>query len=797
MVKSDYDLQLRSRFFANSRGEQFISAFIDNNFLLKKDLLNSGNYYTREGENSYRDGEVHCEIIDLVIDTAKKHAALDPSLRARALIGEFIKYIVGLPLNVQDLKGALDKGIDEFNKYLNYHIRKVIEYVLDDKKIKLLHGEELQKFFDETKVPAIFNYNDNVLYDEIIDILNENSLVPKLKNFLISHFEERLKINFYGKNYDFSKKQTSDLLENIYYKFNDLSPLVKNFYSKFTTVMEFKSGQWKEITRNLSRDDDGSKLRINLKNINAIPIFAYELPLIPRTFNAFHYTNNSGKVERVSMEMFTNEFKENLLFNLYLKTYVTMCQSIIEGETTYNINIVLNYDKNDPTKLYTLRTKRYDMNDTYDNSLQFSIMTGRLVADKLRDLSIDEEIRNKMKSRNLSDELVYDFYASNIFYRNRNGELVYRDRIGNVIELGNIANFIDNNCYLSELGNIEREKCDEFLSKCIFGKSDVSECTKYFKENNVELGQYSGVWHPQILMKLLDSYGFDKKTIDSPEHGCRIKVYQSVTEWLNNSVSDANITVLKKLMKANDDKANKLKQYFQSHVDKINNNPAILNDNIQFFKSQGQKCVSNQRNQWLENIGIDLRTEPAKVLNSKDFAIINSNKINVRNYGTVSPNLRGVGIIAQYGGANLIATSGYEFINEIFMKSLRKLESIGVSLDRNSKAQILSNLESLKRNESDLSKILSILDRYYEIYNAYGENIVQLVAGEIGYEGLEKFVDAAEVKLNQKSQYEKELSAQLNRLMKLQEKYKFNLTSPKQLAPQMSTPFALRPFLTI
>lgn len=733
MTKSDFDLS--SYLFADGRGAQFISAFLVGNSELKNDLLKASNYYN---SNEIRDNEIHFELIDLIIQTGIKHGALDPTLK------NSVKYY-------------------EASK-------KIDNYTLDNWKEKIV--EDFSSFEYSEIIKKIENS------PELLKITDDNEKLV----FIINMLKELIGSNtstYYKKDNKYNKHVTNDLLKNIFSNFMSLNIDVKEFYNKYVDLMKKENNKWivttnfEELIKNINKDT----YRINLKNINGIPVFAHDLQFyvdqqlhFNKDLTGFRYSSSLGSHPLIGIP---EGIKSNLFYTIYLAAYQAAANKMDRGElnddgeldfSTKNIKFFVKY------------------NLRYDSQKSFSIMTHKILSKKLDTLNI-ENIKPKLVT---GPEIYYDFYTLNTFYRNDKGILVYRDMSGNEIELDDTARFVADNCYLSNLQNADRKKCDEFLAKCIFGEkpSNVSECTKYFTDNNIEM--YNDVmgyhmWHPHVLMKLLDMYEVNKRKVYKIEYGCEIIEYENINDWIKRESTDANINSLKSLLKVDDIKGKSLYNYLQNYVDKINKSPALLNDDLKLFKSSGYKCTNGTKPvYWLESMGIKLRQEPADCLRNSDMLIYKYPKINITNFKTVSPNLLGshpIPFIQQYGGghAPVIQTSGYGFINELFLESLKKLDAVGVTLDRESLEKIHAALNNLKNIEASIKHDLEIIEKYYDLYKTYGDKYITHISGPLKKEEIEKRVKEAEEKLIQASYYEREIDSFFNKMAKLHERSRIGM----------------------
>lgn len=147
-------------------------------------------------------------------------------------------------------------------------------------------------------------------------------------------------------------------------------------------------------------------------------------------------------------------------------------------------------------------------------------------------------------------------------------------------------------------------KCSMYINKCING-TDINECKQYMTNNafwspadgNPD-SAINGVKNmsPTEAMNLLDKLAFKKKSRISNSNSDIIE-YEDINSWLStlkSSINFNNFTTAEYDSIVNN---NNLKFYLKLVVDKINNNPSILNKNYKITKSTITPFYENMKTQ--------------------------------------------------------------------------------------------------------------------------------------------------------------------------------------------------------
>lgn len=715
----------RSLLFANGRGEQFIRAFLEADSELAKTILDGSKYYKNKYGYDIRNNEIHYELIDLIIQTGIKHAILDPSMY----------YITKLKDTEDAIRDPRTTTVASIDAIVQTYIVNIIKDTVKAKEIydkyvsTVFTGKENIISFLRNNVNAYYefrNIRNNKLRDEILDVLNDS--------------DKRI-----------------DTLE---------------FYDKYIDVMEYDNSKWK--TTSLIKGK--TNLRINLKNSNGIPNLGTDILRYAsldryqyNNFEHFYYTDDSGNVKKKQILHDADKILYNLYIGSYYSTiiYLEGINYTLPPKEEFNLPITVNDTSGG--LLFSLNVKYKLESFKYE---QFSIMTHNIVTQKLHEIFVDKQLKQEQKKNSNIDQ-IFDFYTSDVFFRNESGDLVYHT-MGKDTTIYNINSMMGDNCYLASLENTERKKCDEFIAKCIFGNGDIKECNDYLEKSDYNISSSHSLFHPYIFTKFLDNYEFKKIKEYCSIYGCDIIKYEKFSDWLLSPSSNNDVQLLKDIIRDNNKNSDKIRKYFENCIDRVNKNPAILNANIKLFKS-GNKCATNKPVDWLHKIGLKLRQEP---LINRDYLVLNNyNRLNLHNFGTVFPNLNsGVPLVPviQYGGdkyEEMINTSGYKYINELFMNALKKLESLNISLDQESLQKILITLQNLKTTEISLKKDLLMIEKLYLLYNSYGKDYVEYIGSTVTLDNLDNIVKKAESKLLETSRYERELSIFMNKMAKLYGKY--------------------------
>lgn len=352
-----------------------------------------------------------------------------------------------------------------------------------------------------------------------------------------------------------------------------------------------------------------------------------------------------------------------------------------------------------------------------------------------------------------------------------NRELLYTtDSNGNKIDVSPGSNayhqLSNDNCIGTKVKENNGLTCNNYISKCIKGNaSDIQACKEFM--------QNSRFWEivpkevnemlPIIAQDTLNSFGFRIITKNN------LKIYESYGSW-SQGLSNKNLTQ----EEINNIRTNtKLTQYLTMLVNKINSNPAILNeeynalykfdpqDHINTFSSwkfftRGMrprvifKNTPNHEMNIIREIGSlnnSLLTFRSSVNNR--IAYIPGSGLVVKGlpYSLSSPYV----FSTQIGGAaiQMVPSIGdeeniklhYPRIKGLLNASENMLHAKGKKLDLFTKNKIEEYLESYRKSEEKLYKAIKYADRYIDLINIYKEYDSENV---LSMDHLKSFVEARE-----------------------------------------------------
>jgi len=323
-----------------------------------------------------------------------------------------------------------------------------------------------------------------------------------------------------------------------------------------------------------------------------------------------------------------------------------------------------------------------------------------------------------------------------------------------------------NNCKIAKVKDDGLLKCSDYLTKCIINGSneDISRCKDFMVNPNFweDIKDEVKNMLPAIMTKTLDAFKFKKITKDGISH------YENISEWIKNlseSKTKYNITdvELDQILKNN-----KLISYLTLLVNTVNSNPAILNKDNRYPKSNNyiDNNIDTMSHTRFSKYGLGLRTviTPFNVDYPSMSRYIDSIKNSASRVNNILGNIfkydstgglvvRGYPFMffGQMGGSN---TSTYQYNNtpnyndkpyrmsphiEKLFDILRKvLESNNQSLTREDLDQVNKYIKTYKDSEIQLFKVLEYTDKYIDLVHVYKNHDKNKV---LKLEHIQSFVD--------------------------------------------------------
>jgi hypothetical protein len=330
---------------------------------------------------------------------------------------------------------------------------------------------------------------------------------------------------------------------------------------------------------------------------------------------------------------------------------------------------------------------------------------------------------------------------------------------------------IGDKCFGANVKDNNGLTCNDYIQKCIVnGKPDDIRACKDFMQNSDfwEIMQSDvDAMIPSIIVDTLDKFGFQMDSTNK-----KYKSYESVGSWLKGLSARVPLMQLSAAELKNITDNVKLKQYLDLLVAKVNQNPAILNENY-FDSSHFDPTDQAFRFKNWTPYGLQPRIF-RKVDVSSDIhrqaSFITSNFARSRGFAQRRLTLLPGSALLHNGvpfsmGANLsfimhggshdesekIAKHG-AFLEQLLQNTERNLNAMGKSLDVNTKMQIQKYIAQYKDSENKLIKAITYADKYIDLINVFKQydnaNTLNVDHLKSFVEARDKYFDKAESRQN-------------------------------------------------
>ena len=310
--------------------------------------------------------------------------------------------------------------------------------------------------------------------------------------------------------------------------------------------------------------------------------------------------------------------------------------------------------------------------------------------------------------------------------------------------LNNYLKKISTTTLCNDVGYKNSESCTTYLTNCIFKnkENDINKCKEYMLQSNYWSNIKSEIeqLNPELAKITLERFGF--KIIEEYDDNANqtLKKFQTYTSWLKNlhTVSRDMTNDLQPEEYEQISNNTQLKGYLDLLVNKINSNPAILNTNY--------ICKTNNNNNYSTNQFNDTRLAAYGIKGINTNRYTNINNIQRINYlvtdktryflNLVDKVLINHPIISNnnnlpyiynnmYGGSNTsqsILTEfnpSYEIISDIFNGLNNHLKAQNKQITPADLREINNLLENLRKSETKLIKVISYLEKYFDVISLY------------------------------------------------------------------------------
>jgi hypothetical protein len=274
-----------------------------------------------------------------------------------------------------------------------------------------------------------------------------------------------------------------------------------------------------------------------------------------------------------------------------------------------------------------------------------------------------------------------------------------------------------------------RLECRDYLTNCLRGKG-INDCKKFLKSSKFWDTAKAEVnnTNPVIAVQTLDA--FEIKKISSSSG---LTEYESYTTWRDN---------LKKILPTPDYnaiKSNKeLEHYLEALIEKVNNNPGILNPTYNVTSTAPKYTPKNKFSGYGLSGMVPVSRNQININRSQNM--LQQHTIRLRRaFSMIGGDARS----NQY--YNERATTESNFTHTIlandFLELEKRLASHNKKISPADSAKIKSLFDQLKESEIELNKTILYTDKYLDLLEIHGQDDKH---GVLTYDNLQKFVDARE-----------------------------------------------------
>jgi hypothetical protein len=358
--------------------------------------------------------------------------------------------------------------------------------------------------------------------------------------------------------------------------------------------------------------------------------------------------------------------------------------------------------------------------------------------------------------------------VEDVFYRVRNepGKLFTTDAAGNRVDVSKGSAKLnalgDDKCQGTKVKENGSLTCNDYINKCIQSgnQQDIDNCKDFLKDPNFWdiIQKEVDEMLPHTILTTFNTFGFKYVTKNGN------KSYESVGSWLRSlqsrvgkgSFVQADLDAIAK--------NTKLTQYLTLLVNKVNQNPAILNENYFNSKTFNSEDYDSRFSDWqLTKYGI----KPMVILKKdndlkvrRQLSFVSNNIISLFNLSngivTFSP---GTGLVMggftvpfmMGGGMDSNSSLNNDFdsklnkqaptIKLLFNSIKSQLKASNKTIDDNTVSEMEKIVKDFESNETKLHKALIYLHKYIELYKTFKVNDTENV---LSIDHIKGFVDARE-----------------------------------------------------
>lgn len=320
--------------------------------------------------------------------------------------------------------------------------------------------------------------------------------------------------------------------------------------------------------------------------------------------------------------------------------------------------------------------------------------------------------------------------------------------------------------------------CANYFKECING-GDLTNCKAYLYDNNFWENASKEVQSmiPHMAFSTLKSFQFETYNEFSKSHNRSFKMVQNWQQWLDackksGKLTPADITTISANVK--------LQEYLNALVDKVNNNPAILNKDYSDEKPSDLNAAF--KGTLLAKRGLNFEVVPKSTFSSQ---IINLQKAlsDSRNRAVVSLGqniLPGVRLVLSGGGMPVIQLQA-DILEGQYLTLKNRLKQSNKDLAPGDDKKIQDLIQELKEKERKLNEFIVMTDRYADLLQVFGQTDKETV---LTVDHLEQFTQARDNYFNKVSKKQNSLMSIIQAISdKVSEVVNKSETTPKKTEP--------------
>lgn len=600
-------------------------------------------------------------------------------------------------------------------KYKNMHIRYLteIDKSLQKESLDILKTKHKTVYVDN-KFESIdtpkhlikllnvnLNLNDTMENNKIIELLSNNNYINIEKNQKLAEIKDiNIDKNIFTVNMNEIKNVNKNKLTSYLYQ-SDKDELLNELEDETKETIEVVNS-------------NGDILKINVHNSRILKEFnnsqKSEYKVLSRA-NLYEQNSPNIKYYNVPGNVNINEIKVKELYHINRKAS-NLLKEILFYDFMHHLDNIT------PTtyEIFSYNIAKYTSKKLVEMEQE---VKRKPIPEPLTEAFL-ESLGYKLDSIGLEYE---DFYirADEKIHAQPDGTLGYMEngKFISVLSDEHIKKTDWNNqsCKLTHVvKDGDKITCSSFLQKCLQNEAKNLKGCKEFMQSSKFWSSVKKDFketNPKTLILILKAFGF----LSYKDGTTKLSMYEDYNSWISRlstqvKQKDFDLTEEEfKKIKQNDN----LRVYLSGIIDKINKNPAILNEN---YKG---KRKSNET--------IDPKYKLPYYTNSKDYkrslgVIIKSaystNIKNITKMEAYIQSILGLGrqTRVQFGGAPESVILIGPVFESIFNKTLVELNKLNKDIDPNEKTQILKMIENIKKTEVNLRSILKYMTRYIQLYNS-------------------------------------------------------------------------------